>query len=188
MQGAVKRQVTLFGLHEGIRRRALRQTHVRVLVGDVRVVESVHPLGEGHAATSRHQAVATVQRRGVAARVGFNLLIVKRSILGGSTLGEGSLSINRFGRTGGLCELLILVAKDASRANRRHIKTGGRNQCQLGRNIQQLQHRLERQGVARIAQVRVQAAAGNGISLHAKHRHDISDALLDFVLIGTENL
>ena len=188
MQGAVKRQVALFSLHEGIRRRALRRTHMRVLVGDMRVIESIHPLGESHAATGRHQAVATVQGRGVAARVGFNLLIVKRNILGGSTLGEGSLSINRYGRIGGLRELLILVAEHASRANRRHIKTGGRNQRQLGRNIQQLQHRLERQGVARIAQVRVQAAAGNGISLHAKHRHDISDALLDFVLIGTENL
>ena len=109
---------------------------MRVLVGDVRVVESVHPLGEGHAATGRHQAVATVQGRGVAARVGLDFLIVKRSILGGSTLGEGSLSINRFGRIGGLRELLILVAEHASRANRRHIKTGGRHQRQLGRNVQ----------------------------------------------------
>ena len=85
-------------------------------------------------------------------------------------------------------ELLILVAEHARRANRRHIKTGGRNQRQLRGNIQQLQHRLQRQDIARIAQVRVQAAAGNGISLHTKHRHDISDALLDFFLIGTENL
>ena len=225
VQGTVKRQVALFSLHERIRGRTLGRTHMGVLVRDARVTDGVHPLSEGHAAAGRNEAVATLHGRGVAARVGLDVLVaIEGIILCGSVLkdrvlrevvlSEGRLGngvIQREGnvqsfrslrlissfscvgrvslsRTGGLCELLILLAKDASRANRRHIKTGGRNQCQLGRNIQQLQHRLERQGVARIAQVRVQAAAGNGISLHAKHRHDISDALLDFVLIGTENL
>ena len=205
MQGAVKRQVALFSLHEGIRRRALRRTHMRVLVGDMRVIESIHPLGESHAATGRHQSVATLHGRGEVTRVGFNLLVILEGIVlyGGdlreSSLGSGVIQregsvqgfrilrlISRFSRR--LRKPLILVAEDARRANRRHIKTGGRNQRQLRGNVQQLQHRLQRQGVARIAQVRVQAATGNGVSLHTKHRHDISDALLDFILIGTENL
>ena len=182
-----------------------RERHMRVLEGNMAFANGVHPLGEGHAATGRHQSVATLHGRGEVTRVGFNLLVILEGIVlyGGdlreSSLGSGVIQregsvqgfrilrlISRFSRR--LRKPLILVAEDTRRANRRHIKTGGRNQRQLGRNIQQLQYRLQRQGVARIAQVRVQAAAGNGISLHTKHRHDISDALLDFVLIGSENL
>ena len=182
-----------------------RERHMRVLEGNMAFTDGVHPLGEGHAAAGRNQSVATLHGRGEVARVGFNLLVILEGIvLYGGALGESSLGsgvIQREGNVQGfrslrlvsrfssrLREALILVAEDASCANRRHIKTGGRNQRQLRGNIQQLQHRLQRQGIARIAQVRIQAAAGNGVSLHTKHRHDISDALLDFFLIGTENL
>ena len=193
-----------------------------VLEGNMTFANGIHPLGEGHAAAGRHQPVATLHGRGVAARVGFNLLIILEGfilegcvlcegVLRNRVLREGSLSngviqregniqgfrslrrisrirLSGFSRICRLRETLILVAEDARRANRGHIKTGGRHQRQLRGNIQQLQHRLQRQGIARIAQVRVQAATGNGVSLHTKHRHDISDALLDLILIGTENL
>ena len=194
-----------------------RERHMSVLEGNMTFANGIHPLGEGHAAAGRHQSVATLHGRGVAARVGLNLLVILEGcvlcegVLRNRVLREGSLSngviqregnvqgfrslrrisrisLSGFSRICRLREALILVAEDARRANRRHIKTGGRHQRQLRGNIQQLQHRLQRQGIARIAQVRIQTATGNGISLHTKHRHDISDALLDFILIGTENL
>ena len=160
-----------------------RERHMSVLEGNMALANGIHPLGEGHAATGRNQSVATLHGRGVAARVGLDFLIFPRE----STFRRISrFSLSSFSRR--LREALILVAEDARRANRRHIKTGGRNQRQLRGNIQQLQHRLQRQGIARIAQVRIQTATGNGVSLRTKHRHDISDTLLDFFLIGTENL
>ena len=160
-----------------------RERHMSVLEGNTALANGIHPLGEGHAATGRHQSVTTLHGRGVAARVGLDFLIFPRE----STFRRISrFSLSRFSSR--LRESLILVAEYASRANRRHIKTSGRNQRQLRGNIQQLQHRLQCQGIARIAQVRIQTATGNGVSLHTKHRHDISDALLDFILIGTENL
>ena len=141
-----------------------RERHMSVLEGNTALANGIHPLGEGHAATGRNQPVATLHGRGEVTRVGFNLLVILEGIvLYGGALGESSLGdrvIHREGNVQGfrslrlisriscvgrvslsrvsrrLRESLILVAEDASRANRRHIKTGGRHQRQLGRNVQ----------------------------------------------------
>ena len=136
MQGAVKSQVAFFSLHKRVRLRTFRGTQVGVLVRNMSVIDSVRPLGKSHAAASRHEAVATIQRRGVAARVRCDLLILLRE--------RTFRHIGSFSRICRLREALILIAEDARRTNRRHIKTGGRHQRQLRGNTQQLQHRLQR--------------------------------------------
>ena len=103
--------MAFFSLHERVRGRSLRRTHVGVLVGNVRVIDGIHPLGESHSATGRHQLIATLQRRGVAIRVGLNLLVVLEGIIlrgsvlrdrapRDSVLGEGSLGNGVFQREG----------------------------------------------------------------------------------------
>ena len=130
-----------------------RERHMSVLERNMAFANGVHPLGEGHAAAGRNQSVATLHGRGEVTRVGLNLLVIFEGIvLYGGALGESSLGsgviqregnvqcfrslrfISRFSRR--LREALILIAEDARRANRRHIKTGGRHQRQLGRNVQ----------------------------------------------------
>ena len=141
-----------------------RERHMSVLERNMTFANGIHPLGEGHAATGRNQSVATLHGRGEVTRVGLNLLVIFEGIvLYGGALGESSLGsgvIQREGNVQGfrslrlisriscvgrvslsrvsrrLREALILIAEDARRTNRRHIKTGGRHQRQLRGNIQ----------------------------------------------------